>query len=175
MRIYSQQDTGSTPVRKAKSNAMSVEITKTTQNVSVHNWKEQRIQIQAAAPVVTTHLTEFHFKENGTVTGGPSFAIVTQQEVHSRKIITEFSLDTLKECLNAVGYEIHPVAEKNVIEGMWWAYKQGNEIFVTSYDPIDYKNKVEGKLATGYDVTICLPFSATGREDAEITARKVLL
>ena len=48
---------------------------------------------------------ELHFKEDGSVTDGPTFAIVLAGPTGSN-IFGELSLETLGECLDELGYHI---------------------------------------------------------------------
>lgn len=60
-----------------------------------------------AKHVVQGMPTELHLKENGTLSNGPSLAIVI--ETHNRRVIGQISIDMFNEALNELGYKIIPV------------------------------------------------------------------
>lgn len=82
---------------------MPAEITKTTY-MTVYNWRKEQIQLSGNVREFTP--TELHFKADGDKNNEPSFAIVMQQGFHQAKVVGQFSLQTLQECFNAIGYTV---------------------------------------------------------------------
>lgn len=76
------------------------------QFIKVVDWGEKQIDLRPIAfNSMEAMPVELHHKTNGSVDGKPSFVMVMQTP-SKYNIFGQFSLETLKECLDELGYKI---------------------------------------------------------------------
>lgn len=75
--------------------------------MKVINHGENQIDLtHIGTEVVQARPTELHFKTNGSIDDKPSFVIVMRYATGAA-VYGQFTLDTLEDCLEQLGYEIN--------------------------------------------------------------------